>query len=78
MTDRQPGFSTLAVHAGAQDYLKKYPRGKYAFEPRFRLAEMLQLKNQYLMAPLLKKHLRRDYIILLLLQFPFYRLNDCR
>jgi hypothetical protein len=35
---------------GAQDYLKHYPRGKYAFEPRFRLAEMLQAKNQYLMA----------------------------
>jgi hypothetical protein len=35
---------------GAQDYLKQYPRGKYAFEPRFRLAEMLQRKGQYLMA----------------------------
>jgi thioredoxin-like negative regulator of GroEL len=35
---------------GAQDYLKQYPRGKYAFEPRFRLAEMLQGENQYLMA----------------------------
>jgi outer membrane protein assembly factor BamD (BamD/ComL family) len=34
----------------AQDYLKRYPRGKYSFEPRFRLAEMLQQKNQYLMA----------------------------
>jgi len=34
----------------AQDYLKQYPRGKYGFEPRFRLAEMLQRKNQYLMA----------------------------
>ncbi|MBV8357117.1 MAG: hypothetical protein JO189_04160, partial [Deltaproteobacteria bacterium] len=35
---------------GAQDYLKHYPRGQYAFEPRFRLAEMLQHQNQYLMA----------------------------
>ncbi|HJU11193.1 MAG TPA: tetratricopeptide repeat protein, partial [Candidatus Binataceae bacterium] len=34
----------------AQEYLKHYPRGKYAFEPRFRLAEMLQRKNQYLAA----------------------------
>jgi hypothetical protein len=34
----------------AQDYLKRYPRGKYSFEPRFRVAEMLQQKNQYLMA----------------------------
>jgi outer membrane protein assembly factor BamD (BamD/ComL family) len=34
----------------AQDYLKRYPRGKYGFEPRFRLAEMLQHRNQYLMA----------------------------
>jgi hypothetical protein len=35
---------------GAQDYLKQYPHGKYAFEPRFRLAELLQRKNQYLAA----------------------------
>ena len=35
---------------GARNYLKHYPRGQYAFEPRFRLAEMLQRKNQYLMA----------------------------
>ena len=35
---------------GAQDYLKHYPRGQYAFEPRFRLAEMLQARNQYLEA----------------------------
>jgi hypothetical protein len=34
----------------ARDYLKQYPHGQYAFEPRFRLAEMLQRKNQYLMA----------------------------
>jgi thioredoxin-like negative regulator of GroEL len=35
---------------GAQDYLKHYPHGQYEFEPRFRLAEMLQRKNQYLLA----------------------------
>jgi hypothetical protein len=35
---------------GAQDYLKHYPHGQYAFEPRYRLAEMLQRKNQYLQA----------------------------
>jgi len=35
---------------GAQEYLKHYSHGQYAFEPRFRLAEMLQGKNQYLMA----------------------------
>jgi hypothetical protein len=34
----------------AQDYLKHYPHGQYAFEPRFRLAEMLQGKKQYLLA----------------------------
>ena len=34
----------------ARDYLKQYPHGQYAFEPRFRLAEMLQRENQYLMA----------------------------
>ncbi len=36
--------------AAAQDYLKHYPHGKYAFEPRFRLAEMLQRNHQELMA----------------------------
>ncbi len=36
--------------AGAQDYLKHYPHGQYAFEPRFRLGEMLQRKNEYVMA----------------------------
>jgi len=35
---------------GAQNYLKHYSHGQYAFEPRFRLAEMLQRKGQYLMA----------------------------
>jgi outer membrane protein assembly factor BamD (BamD/ComL family) len=35
---------------GAQQYLKHYPHGKYAFEPRFRLAETLQRNSQYLMA----------------------------
>src|SRR5205807_3833970 len=36
--------------AGAQDYLKHYPHGRYAFEPRFRLGEMLQQKGEYLEA----------------------------
>jgi tetratricopeptide (TPR) repeat protein len=35
---------------GAENYLKHYPRGQYAFEPRFRLAELSQQKNQYLIA----------------------------
>jgi TolA-binding protein len=34
----------------AQDYLTRYPQGKYAFEPRFRIAEQLQAKKQYLSA----------------------------
>lgn len=46
---RSPALEARWVE-GAQDYLKHYPRGKYAFEPRFRLAEMLQRKNQYLLA----------------------------
>ncbi|HKV55832.1 MAG TPA: tetratricopeptide repeat protein [Candidatus Binataceae bacterium] len=33
---------------GADDYLKHYPRGQYAFEPRFRLAELLQQKGDFL------------------------------
>lgn len=36
--------------AGAQDYLKNYPRGRYAFEPRFRLGELMQRKGDYLAA----------------------------
>jgi hypothetical protein len=36
--------------SGAQDYLKHYPHGQYAFEPRFRLAEMLQRNGQFLNA----------------------------
>jgi TolA-binding protein len=36
--------------AGAQDYLKNYPNGRYAFEPRFRLGEMMQRKGDYLAA----------------------------
>ena len=46
---RNAALETTWVNA-AQDYLKHYPRGQYAFEPRFRLAELLQHKNQYLMA----------------------------
>ncbi len=33
--------------AAAEDYLKSYPHGQYAFEPRFRIAERLQKKGQY-------------------------------
>src|ERR1700682_136114 len=33
--------------AAAEDYLKAYPRGQYAFEPRFRIAERLQKKGEY-------------------------------
>jgi hypothetical protein len=33
--------------AAAEDYLKSYPHGQYAFEPRFRLAERLQKKGDY-------------------------------
>jgi hypothetical protein len=36
--------------AGAQDYLKTYPHGQYAYEPRFRLGEYLQQKRDYLAA----------------------------
>jgi len=36
--------------AAAEDYLKSYPRGQYAFEPRFRLAERLQKKGDYAQA----------------------------
>jgi hypothetical protein len=36
--------------AGAQDYLTHYPHGQYAFEPRFRLAEMLQHRGEYVAA----------------------------
>ncbi len=36
--------------AGANDYLKTYPKGQYAFEPRFRLAELLQQKKDYVAA----------------------------
>jgi thioredoxin-like negative regulator of GroEL len=35
---------------GAENYLKHYPHGQYAFEPRFRLAEISQHNNQYLIA----------------------------
>jgi hypothetical protein len=34
--------------AGAQSYLKNYPHGQYAFEPRFRLGELAQRKGDYL------------------------------
>ncbi|HEX3408702.1 MAG TPA: tetratricopeptide repeat protein, partial [Candidatus Binataceae bacterium] len=34
--------------AAAQDYLKNYPQGHYAFEPRFRMGEIYQRKGQFL------------------------------
>ncbi len=33
---------------GAEDYLKSYPRGSYAFEARFRLAERLQKQKDFI------------------------------
>jgi hypothetical protein len=33
--------------AAAEDYLKAYPHGQYAFEPRFRIAERLQKQGRY-------------------------------
>ena len=33
--------------AAAEDYLKVYPHGQYAFEPRFRIAERLQKQGRY-------------------------------
>ncbi|MBI3758129.1 MAG: hypothetical protein HY269_00030, partial [Deltaproteobacteria bacterium] len=36
--------------AAAQVYLKDYPQGHYAYEPRFRLGEMYQQKGQFIEA----------------------------
>jgi len=36
--------------AAAEDYLKRYPQGHYAFEPRFRMGEIYQHKGQYIEA----------------------------
>lgn len=36
--------------AGANDYLKAYPHGQYAFEPRFRLGELMQRKGDFIAA----------------------------
>jgi len=36
--------------AAAKDYLKHYPHGQYAFEPRFRLGELYQRRGDYLAA----------------------------
>ncbi len=33
--------------AAAEQYLKSYPRGQYAYEPRFRLAERLQKQGKF-------------------------------
>lgn len=34
--------------AAAQNYLQRYPQGRYAFEPRFRLAELDQRQGRFL------------------------------
>ena len=31
----------------AREYVQHYPRGRYAYEPRFRLAELLQGDGKY-------------------------------
>jgi len=36
--------------AAAQNYLKNYPQGRYAYEPRFRMGENYQHQGQYLEA----------------------------
>lgn len=36
--------------AAARDYLRRYPRGQYAFEPRFRLGEYYQRRGDYVEA----------------------------
>ncbi len=33
--------------ARARDYVEHFPRGRYAYEPRFRLAELLQGDGKY-------------------------------
>jgi hypothetical protein len=46
------GMTNVALEnawvAGAGDYLKSYPRGAYAFEARFRLAERLQRRKDFI------------------------------
>ena len=50
----QSGMKNAALdsqwQAAGQDYLKSYPHGEYAYEPRFRMAERLQQNKQYLEA----------------------------
>ena len=41
-----PRLSDLWI-ARARDYVDHYPHGKYAYEPRFRLAEVLQRQGKY-------------------------------
>lgn len=41
------GAAEKAWVAGAEEYLKNYPHGQYAFEARFRLAERLQRQKDY-------------------------------
>ncbi len=50
----QSGMKDAALEnqwvSAAQDYLKSYAHGEYAYEPRFRLAERLQQNKQYVEA----------------------------
>jgi len=50
----QSGMKNAALEnqwvSAAQDYLKSYAHGEYAYEPRFRLAERLQQNKQYVEA----------------------------
>jgi tetratricopeptide (TPR) repeat protein len=46
---KNPDLEKKWVAAG-QDYLKAYPKGQYAYEPRFRLAELEQRNKQYVQA----------------------------
>jgi hypothetical protein len=44
--ERNTGLEKAWVTA-AEQYLKSYPRGRYAYEPRFRLAERLQEQRKF-------------------------------
>ncbi|HLW69934.1 MAG TPA: tetratricopeptide repeat protein [Candidatus Binataceae bacterium] len=43
---KNPQLETAWV-AAAEDYLRAYPHGEYAFEPRFRLGQRLQARKDY-------------------------------
>ena len=47
---RKRGAEATNGSAPAQNYLKNFPRGHYAYEPRFRLGEMYQHQGQYVEA----------------------------